>query len=519
MALNSPIFLLFLLVCTVVYYLLPQKLRNVFLLAASYTFYLLTLREHVVYAYAGLLIFTTALSFFAAKLIYASKSDTVRKAVMWTSVIIPVSLLFVFKYFNFFMSGLGSAAGAFGIGMDIPSVKWILPIGISFYTFQIIGYILDVYNKNTIPETSFVNYALFVSFFPQIMSGPIGRSREMLPQYREKHDFDYSHIVEGLQRFLLGAFKKCVIADGLARIVNGVYGDLATYKGLAIWAAVFMFGIQIYCDFSGYSDMAVGAGKILGFRLRENFNAPYMATNMSGFWKRWHMSLTTWFNDYIFTPLVWSRWANKLVFGKKWEEHAPHFMTNILIVFVISGLWHGASVTYIIWGLLNGMVRVIEELISKRNKKLKRKKKKDAAAVIWLKRAGVFALFSFTLIFFRSPSVSDAFYVIRNLFSWMPVKELIAQFAALSDKGMIDGAIYYIFFWGSIAAAILFVAMWDKQLSDSMAQKGDSLLMNPLAQYSAKKRWALYWYVGLVTTAFYMISASVSTASFIYAGY
>ncbi len=511
MVLNSPTFLLFLAGSALLYYLLPRGARNPFLLLAGYVFYYLALPS--AWYYLFLLWGTTALTYAAGRYLGGSQQRG-RKAVMLAGTLLPLGVLLVFKYFNFFMSGFRA------MGAQIPVLGWVLPVGLSFYTFQVIGYVLDVYHGKVEPEKNLLNYALFVSFFAQILSGPIGRAGEMLPQYRETHDYRYGNLVEGLQRFLLGAFKKCVIADGVARIVNGVYADLPTYKGLALLAAVLLYAVQIYMDFSGYSDMAVGVGRVFGFKLRENFNAPYMATNLSGFWKRWHMSLTSWFNDYIFTPLVWSRWVNKLVFGKKWEQHAPHFMTNILIVFLISGLWHGAGLTYVIWGLLNGAARVIEELLAKRAKKLgKRKKKKESAPVVWLKRCGVFLFFAFTLIFFRSPSLAHAGYVLRNLFSWMPVKDILFYFAAMTDEGMIDGAIYYGFFWLSILIGLVLTARWDSRLSDSLSKKGQSPLLNPLAGYALRRRWVLYWFMGLTATAFYMITSVTTTVSFIYAGY
>ena len=371
MLFNSVKYIIFIAVAVTLYYLLPKKVRNIFLLVTSYVFYMWAIPQ-----YGVLVLFTTGLSYFAARLIDKTEKAKTRKTFLVISILLCISFLVVFKYYNFFMEELTALMSLVGVAFVPAKFTLALPMGLSFYTFQVIGYNVDVYNKKVESEKNFIDYALFVSFFPQILAGPIGRANEMLPQYKQEHKLEYSNIVEGLQRFLTGAFYKVVIADGLGKIIDGVYGNLPEYKGLTLIFTVFAYTVQMYCDFSGYTDMAIGSGKLFGFTLRENFRTPYLATDMGDLWSRWHMSLTSWFNDYIFTPLVWSRWVNKFVFGKKWEEHKPHFITNIIIIFLISGLWHGAGITYVVWGLFHGIVRSLEELAARLRPKKKRKKKK-----------------------------------------------------------------------------------------------------------------------------------------------
>ncbi len=492
MFLNSPNFLIFLAVCGTIHYLLPAKARNAFLLLASYAFYLLALPK--AWYYLGLLIGTTLLSYFAA-LYVARTANRARKVALCIGTLVPLAVLLLFKYTNFFLGLAGSST----------SLQWLVPVGLSFYTFQVIGYVVDAYRGTVKPEKNIINYALFVAFFAQILSGPIARADEMLPQYRKPRDFDYGTVVDGLQRFLLGAFKKCVVADGVARIVNGVYGDLGSYTGLALLAAVLLFAVQLYFDFSGYSDMAVGVGRVLGFRLRENFTAPYMATSIAGFWSRWHISLTSWFRDYIYIPLG----GNRKGFARK--------LLNVAVVFLVSGLWHGASVTYVVWGLLHGLARVIEELMAKR--RIGREKRADGVAAVWLKRCGVFLFFAFTLIFFRSADFAQAGYILRNLFVPMPFDAIRTAFAAMAVEGVGASLLYQLFFWIVLLAGMLLITRWDARLSDSLAVKGRSPLLNPLCRYTRGKRWTLYWFMGLTTTAFYMISTASETVSFIYSNY
>jgi D-alanyl-lipoteichoic acid acyltransferase DltB (MBOAT superfamily) len=282
----------------------------------------------------------------------------------------------------------------------------LLPIGISFYTFTVTGYLIDVYRKKSSAEHDFICYSLFVSFFPSLLSGPIERFDNIMPQLKTKHAFTSDNIKAGILRFLWGLFKKMVIADQLAIIVNAVYGSPLEYSGLQTVLAVCAFSIQIYCDFSAYSDMAIGSASMLGFTLTENFDAPYLTTSVKGFWRRWHISLTSWFRDYLYFPLGGSRCSK------------VRSIFNVLIVFLVSGLWHGAGVTFVIWGLLNGLYQIIGDILAPLKKMMRSFLHiSDKNIIIKVfQYIFTFMLITVSWIFFRSESVDKAFIMIRQIF-------------------------------------------------------------------------------------------------------
>ncbi|MEA4911440.1 MAG: MBOAT family O-acyltransferase, partial [Oscillospiraceae bacterium] len=397
-----------------------------------------------------------------------------------------------------------------------------LPAGISFYTFTVVGYAVDVYHKKLEPEKDFVTYALFVSFFPSVLMGPIARAGEMLPQYKAEHKFEYGNLVEGLQRFLTGAFKKVVIADGLGVIVDAVYGSLADYRGPMLLTAVVFYAVQLYADFSGYTDMALGAAKVLGFTLRENFKAPYLATDVSDLWTRWHLSLTTWLTDYIFTPLVWSRWYDKLAHKKDWEQRAPSFGANILIVFLLSGLWHGAGLTFILWGLANGAARCAEDALQRARKRrgVKKKKRAPFCLINNLGRVYVFVFWALSLVLFRSATLADASYVFKNMFGLSGASVYVEQLLHLCSNGISSSKVYLLLYIVCIAGGIVLMTAFDARIYRS-SLKGQTLCMNPLGQYKLVPRWLLYWFMGLATAMFFLIGSSgLSTSSqFLYQGF
>ncbi len=506
MTFNTPQFILFFTACLLVYYRLPDRLRRYFLLAASAVFYVLALPAG--WGYLALLAGTTALCYFAARFMARTENDKARRTVLTVSLLVLFGLLGVFKYANFFLALAGSST----------SLNWLVPVGLSFYTFQAAGYLIDVHNRSIEPERDGTVLALYLCFFPQILSGPINRAKSMLPQFHATHDFDYHTVICGAQRFLTGLFKKVVLADGLAVIVDGVYGALPDYTGLTLLIAVLFYAIQLYFDFSGYSDMAIAAAQMLGFTMRENFAAPYFATNMSGFWKRWHMSLTGWFTDYLFTPLVWSRWVNKLAFGKDWNEHKPHFAVNILIVFTLSGLWHGAGITFVVWGLLNGLLRVAEEGLHK----LRAPKKKGQPKLLVLcKRVCVFLLFAVTLVFFRAPDLASAGYVFRSLPLIEPVSVVVAQLWHLASNGIAISGTYMMFFWGVLALGLVLGVLLDVKVDRALTTKGAQPLLNPVGTFGRKTRWAIYWFMGFSAMLFYFIglTGQRGASSFIYIGF
>jgi len=343
MVFNSYDFLIFFPIVTLIYFLIPHKVRYIWLLIASYFFYMCWNVK-----YSLILLFSTFVTYVSGLLITrANKIDDekrrVKKKKMWValSFIINLAILFLFKYFDFAIDNINAILSCLNIKVLIPSFDLVLPVGISFYIFQALSYTVDVYRNEIDAEKNFLKYALFVSFFPQLVAGPIERSKNLLNQIYERHYFDAQRVKDGLLLMIWGGFQKIVIADRVAVVVDTVFNNFPTYQGMYIIVATVLFAIQIYCDFSGYSTIATGAAKVMGFELMENFNAPYFSMSVSEFWRRWHISLSSWFKDYLYIPLGGNR-KGKL---RKY--------INIMIVFLVSGLWHGAEWSFIVWGALN----------------------------------------------------------------------------------------------------------------------------------------------------------------------
>lgn len=390
MIFNSIPFLIFFVVLLVVYYLVKSKYRNLVLLIASYVFY----------AYSGwknifILIAVTVISYCSGLVVNKTNKKNTVIAVNTISIL---AILLYFKYSGFILDNVNNLFGSFFSVSNL-----VIPLGISFFTLQAITYPIDVYRKDVSVEKNIIRYALFVSFFPQILSGPIGKAKEMLPQFKEIHLFNYEQFKEGFVYIVHGLFKKIVIADLLAIGINNVYNNLSVYTGIPILITVFMYSLQIYFDFSSYSNIAYGVGKTLGFELNPNFNLPYLADSIKNFWARWHISLSTWFKDYLYIPLGGNRKGNLKTY------------INLTIVFIISGLWHGAAYTFIIWGGLHAIFQILERIF-KLNFKIK-----------LLNIIKTFLLVTFAWIFFRANSLQDAFYVITNMFdiSFSNIKQQI----------------------------------------------------------------------------------------------
>ncbi len=331
----------------------------------------------------------------------------VRKLLLVTSIAATVAALFIFKYFNFFAINLNSLANFLHWNYSIDTLKIILPIGLSFHTFQSLAYVIEVYRKKYKVERNFGIYALYVMFYPQLVAGPIERPQHLLPQFYEKHSFDYDRVVSGLRLILFGFFQKVVIADRLAIIVNNVYNNPTSYTGFPLILATFAFSFQIFCDFAGYSNIAIGSARVLGFNLVKNFDNPYASKTVAQFWNRWHMSLYSWFRDYLYIPLG----GNRL--GKL------RTLLNILIVFLVSGLWHGANWTFVVWGGLNGIYLIIHYLV--------KDYVNNFVDLIGLSKIRLlhsftqitftFTLISFSWILFRAKDFKEAGYIITHLFS------------------------------------------------------------------------------------------------------
>lgn len=481
-------FLLFIFAVAVIYYVLPFRysIRNVFLLAASYFFYISAVPKYFYF-----LILSTAISYFGALLVDRVKNQTARKIVHVLAVVLNLGMLVVLKYFNFFMDTAAALTGASGL----PALSVALPLGISYYTFQSLGYQIDVYNRKLPAEKNPITYALFVSFFPSVIMGPIGRAREMLPQFKEKRALKAINIQSGVQRFLLGAFKKLVVAETLLYYINRVYMAPESYSGFVVLFCIFMYSIAIYADFSGFSDMAIGVGRLLGFEMRENFAAPYFATNMSGFWKRWHMSLTSWFQDYVFTPLVWSRWFDKLFFRKKLDAKNPHIFANILIVFLLSGLWHGAGWNFVVWGALHGLFRIAEELIHRWRKKPKPLNSRALDALrTFAKRALVFLIASFTFVFFSTPTLAKAGALLRgattNMGALSSIWELFANHYHVLytiPDWFVQATIF------ALLACLIMLFLFDNKINRTPASAPQR--ENPLMHMRRLPRWLSYYFI------------------------
>jgi len=319
------------------YFALPHRYRWMLLLGASYYFYMCWRPEYLV-----LILCSTIIDYWAGLKMGRRGTKDARRPFLVLSLLVNLGLLFTFKYLGFLTDSVEALLGLFGQPTDVPSTALVLPVGISFYTFQTLSYSIDVYRGDKEPESHLGIFALYVSFFPQLVAGPIERSTRLLPQFFQKHEFDYVRIVDGLKLVVWGLFKKVVIADRVGLYVNEVYNNPGTYEGAAVWMATYLFAVQIYCDFSGYSDIAIGAAKVLGFDLMENFRQPYFSKSIREFWRRWHISLSTWFRDYVYISLGGNRVSTA------W------WYFNLMVVFVVSGLWHGAAWTFVIWGALHG---------------------------------------------------------------------------------------------------------------------------------------------------------------------
>jgi len=393
MSFISPEYVIFFSLVLPVFFRLEHRYRWPFLLAASYFFYAYGNVE-----YLPLIIFTSVFDYFAARAIAASDSERMRKLCLAASISVNLCVLFVFKYSDFFNATLSAALDALGLTYQPRRMHWTLPIGISFYTFQSMTYTIDVYRRKLKPEKHLGIVATYVAFFPQLVAGPIERATNLLPQFREKKEFNAERMISGLQQILWGAFKKAVIADTLAIYVNAVYNNVHAYSGLPLVMATIFFAFQIYCDFSGYSDIAIGTARVLGFTLMENFRQPYFSASVREFWTRWHISLSTWFRDYLYIPLG----GNRVSFLRH--------LVNLMVVFAVCGLWHGAAWTFVVWGMLHGISMVIETVFRHRGWQLFPNQAIFRAFRILL----TFVFTCTTWIFFRANSFNDALYVINH---------------------------------------------------------------------------------------------------------
>ena len=405
MLFNSLNFALFLTVVFFLYWFATKgnlKLQNILLLLASYFFY-----ASWDWRFLFLLIFSTSLDYSTAIKMYNSKTKSWKRFWFWLSICVNLGFLGFFKYYNFFVESFAQGLSEIGLKADFWTLQVILPVGISFYTFHGLSYVIDIYNGRIKPERNFIDYSVFVSFFPLLVAGPIERATHLLPQIKQKRTFVYANAVDGLRQILWGLFKKIVIADNCATFVDTIFNHAGQYNGSTLVLGAIFFAIQIYCDFSGYSDIAIGTARLFGIDLLRNFAFPYFSRNMAEFWRRWHISLSTWFRDYLYIPLGGSRVSNRMK------------IRNIFIIFIISGFWHGANWTFIIWGALNA-IYVLPSVLLKTNRKhldVVAQGKYLPSVREFFSMAVTFGLTVFAWIFFRASDVSHAFSYISKIFS------------------------------------------------------------------------------------------------------
>ena len=401
MLFNSFQFLLFFPIVTLIYFLLPYKLRWFHLLIASCIFYMAFVPVYIL-----ILFFTIVIDYIAGRMV-ENASGARRKWFLVMSIIANAGVLAVFKYYNFFAQNINYTLLHSGNSYLVPLLAIILPIGLSFHTFQAMSYTIEVYRGHQNAEQHFGIYALYVMFYPQLVAGPIERPQNLLHQFYEKHDFNAEQCKEGLKMMLWGLFKKIVIADRLALVVKPVFSHPEHFNGVSLCIATLFFTFQIYCDFSGYSEIAIGAAKVMGFDLMRNFNRPYFSRSIGEFWTRWHISLSTWFKDYLYIPLGGNRVSRQRLY------------LNLAIVFVVSGFWHGANWTYIVWGALHAFYLIFGKATQTIRSKILFSVgiAENSSLNNFLSILTTFLLVSFAWIFFRAPTIHDAIYISSHVFS------------------------------------------------------------------------------------------------------
>ncbi len=478
---NSLSYCVYLPITLSLYFLLPRRVKNPFLLAASYFFYICWEP-----AYALLMLTSTAATYLCARLM-SSRFLGRRRLWLVLSLVLNLSILFFFKYYNFAVELTFRVFSLLGVSFTPPLSGLLLPVGISFYTFQALGYTMDVYRGQLDAERNFIDYALFVSYFPQLVAGPIERSKNLLPQLKEPRSFCLQALFEGFLLFLWGMFKKLVIADRLAILVNFAFdAPPGTVGGLQYAVAAAAFSVQIYCDFSAYSDIARGSARMMGIRIMRNFDAPFLAASIKDFWRRWHISLSTWFKDYLYFPLGGSRCE------KAWRRYA-----NLMIVFLVSGLWHGAALTFFAWGLLHGLFQVVSGITKPlREKALAVLRVSQTNPVLTGSRVVFnFALVSAAFVFFRARSVMGALSVLKRI-------ALSPFTGSVMEMGLSPGHLNAVL----TAVLILFIV-------DGVSRKRD------LVSQIAGRRWvkyAVYFLLLAAMMVFGVYGAGYDPQEFIY---
>ena len=406
MLFNSIDFALFLPIVFMLYWFVFNRnirWQNILIVVASYVFY-----GWWDWRFLSLILFSTLVDYSVGLALAKQENQGMRKVLLWISILVNLGLLGFFKYYNFFLDNFITAFSFFGSEIKGDLLHVILPVGISFYTFQTLSYTIDVYKRKLEPTKDFIAFAAFVSFFPQLVAGPIERATHLLPQFYKKRTFDHGKAVDGMRQILWGLFKKIAIADSAALIVNRIFNHSAEYSGSMLLLGAVFFAFQIYGDFSGYSDIAIGTARLFGFDLMKNFAFPYFSRDIAEFWRRWHISLSTWFRDYLYIPLGGSR-------GSVWQK-----VRNIFIIFIVSGFWHGANWTFIVWGALNALYFLPIMLLQKNriNTNVVAQDKYLPSLKEVFNMCVTFILTLFAWIFFRAESVTHAWSIIQRIFSY-----------------------------------------------------------------------------------------------------
>lgn len=419
--------------------------------------------------YIFILFFTIIVDYFAG--IYIEKSvGKRRKIFLILSLVANIGVLAAFKYYNFFNENLTHIFGHLGISNHLPYLTILLPIGLSFHTFQAMSYTMEVYKGNYQAERNFGIYSLYVMFYPQLVAGPIERPQNMLHQFREKHTFNYQRVADGLKLMAWGLFKKGVIADRLSVIVNMPYDNPHSYQGISFVIATVCFAFQIFCDFSGYTDMALGAAKVMGFTLMKNFNRPYRSRSISEFWSRWHISLSTWFRDYLYIPLGGNRVS------------IPRWYFNLFIVFLVSGLWHGANWTYLAWGGLNGFYLIFALVTKDLRDKLTTLTgiKKYPRIFNGIQTLVTFALICISWVFFRAHTIADAVYILKSIFNRDTLR---STYAIIRNPDLLFVSVPVL----ATAALVILI------LEVVHYFEGDDGIVNYINQKPKYIRWSIYY--------------------------
>ena len=504
MAFNSLQFLLFFPVAVLGYYLVPKRLQKPFLLALSYFFYM--------FLHAGFVVFiliSTLSTWGCALLLSRLQREGARRAAFACVLLLNLGILFVFKYFNMFAELAAALASLAGAALTPVRLSLLLPVGISFYTFQVLGYLIDVYRGTVEAEKNLLDYALFVTFFPQLLSGPIGRADSLLPQLAAPHPFCYDNLAAGLRMMLLGFFKKVLIADNIGIAVDRLFTYTDVFPGPVLVCGMMLYAVQIYCDFGGYCDVAIGAAKVLGIDLARNFDHPYFSQSIAEFWRRWHITLGAWFRDYLFYPVLRSPLCMALTrhFSKAHRRTAAKLVPTavaLAVVWFSTGLWHGAAWTYVAWGCLHGLYQIVGMATQPARKRLAKRTGWDRLPVLpgLVRVAFTFALVCIGYVFFRAGSFAQALLVLtHSVRGWgilLQPAQALGAFSSLADSARVTAIIL-------VSVAVLWAfELWERRKNARFEQLVAAL---PWAG-----QWAVYYGMLLAIALF----GAFGRSSFIY---